>query len=68
LQNILNDIRNLRLKQASRFPSLYIAREDGDPVMRMWFLSRFIDDRIDSNLSYPQFLASIREKVQKTNV
>ena len=65
LRNLIEGIRAYRLKQASIYPMLYIAREDGDPSLRMWFLSHFVEDRIGNNLSYPQFLASIREKCKK---
>lgn len=65
LRNVIDDIRACRMKLATIYPHLYIAREDGDPSLRMWFLSHFVEDRIGNNLSYPQFLASVREKVQK---
>ncbi|KAJ3306763.1 COPII subunit [Kappamyces sp. JEL0829] len=68
LHNLVNTIREARLKQCTVYPHVYVAREDGDPSLRLWFLSHFVEDRIDASLSYPQFLASVREKVQKTNV
>lgn len=65
VRNLIASIRDRRLKQATLYPSLYIIREDGDPQLRMWFLSHLVEDRIDNQLSYPQFLGMIREKVQK---
>jgi protein transport protein SEC24 len=65
LRNLISTIRDIRLRQATVFPSLYIIREDGDPQLRMWFLSHLIEDRIDNQLSYPQFLGTVREKVQQ---
>jgi protein transport protein SEC24 len=67
LHNLLSSIRDLRLRQNTTYPNLYIVREDGDPALRLWVLSHFIEDRIGSNWSYPQFLATIRDKVQKMN-
>jgi hypothetical protein len=50
---------------ATIYPILYIIREDGDPMLRSRFLSHLIEDRIETSLSYPQFLASIRDKLKK---
>lgn len=66
LLNLIASIRETRLRQATLYPSLCIVREDGDPTLRMRFLSFLIEDRIENTLSYPQFLATIREKVQKS--
>lgn len=63
LHNLLRSIRNLRIRMATCYPNLYIVREDGDPTMRMLFLSQLIEDRLENNQSYPQFLASVREKI-----
>jgi protein transport protein SEC24 len=65
IRNLIASIRETRLRQATLHPSLYIVREDGDPQLRMLFLSHLIEDRIDNQLSYPQFLGVIRDKVQK---
>ncbi|KAJ3258757.1 COPII subunit [Boothiomyces macroporosus] len=62
---LIDDIRLTRLLQATIHSQLYVVREDGDPSLRMWFLSHLIEDRIEKLLSYPQFLATIRENVQK---
>lgn len=67
LQNLITNIRNLRMKTASLYPHLYLVREDGEPNMRIWFLSHLIEDRLDNQQSYPQFLASVREKLPKIN-
>jgi protein transport protein SEC24 len=65
LRAMITSIRETRLRQATLHPPTYIVREDGDPQLRMWFLSHLIEDRIDNQLSYPQFLGVTREKVQK---
>ncbi|KAJ3270457.1 COPII subunit [Terramyces sp. JEL0728] len=62
---LIDDIRLTRLLQATIQSQLFVIREDGDPSLRMWFLSHLIEDRIEKLLSYPQFLATIRENVQK---
>ena len=65
--NLVNDIRQFRLKTGTIYPHLYLVREDGDPSLRLWFLSHMIEDRFENTYSYPQFLAAIREKVPKVN-
>jgi protein transport protein SEC24 len=67
LHNLIQNTRNLRIRTATCYPHLYIVREDGDPNMRMWFLSHLIEDRLDTNHSYPQFLAAVRDKIPKVN-
>lgn len=47
----------------SVFPSVYIVKEDGDPALRLWFLSYLIEDRTGDIWSYVQFLAYLRERV-----
>jgi protein transport protein SEC24 len=46
------------------YPHVFIVKEDGDPGLRLWFLSHLIEDRTDSNHSYPQFLSLLREQVR----
>ncbi len=42
-------------------PHLYVAKEDGEPSVRMWALSLLIEDRdMGANgMSYAQFLVSV---------
>ena len=46
-------------------PHLYIAKEDGEPSVRMWALSMLVEDRDAGvgGMSYTQFLTKIRDKV-----
>ena len=66
LNNFLRSIRLERLNQATICPQTYIIREDGDPKLRMMFLSKLIEDRVEMALSYPQFLATVRDEVQNS--
>ncbi|CAG8564193.1 267_t:CDS:10 [Paraglomus occultum] len=45
------------------YPQLYIVKEDGDPALRLWFLSHIIEDRTDTVMSYYQWLALLKDKV-----
>ncbi|EPY50354.1 COPII vesicle coat protein [Schizosaccharomyces cryophilus OY26] len=45
-------------------PSLYLVRGDGDPQLRSWFFSHFVEDRSDTAPSYLQFLQLLKEKVR----
>ncbi|CAH1759678.1 6947_t:CDS:10 [Entrophospora sp. SA101] len=45
------------------YPHLYIVKEDGEPSLRLWFLSHIIEDRTDTVMSYPQWLAHLKDKV-----
>jgi protein transport protein SEC24 len=45
------------------FPSLFVVKEDGDPLWRGIFLSKLIEDRTDVAMSYPQFLTFLRGKL-----
>ncbi|KAI9033323.1 hypothetical protein DFJ74DRAFT_652041 [Hyaloraphidium curvatum] len=67
VNNIVAKIRRTRLTMATSFPTLYLVKEDGDPAMRMWFLSHMMEDRTDGAMSYPQFLGHLREAVAKVN-
>jgi protein transport protein SEC24 len=62
---VINAARETRLRQATVYLQSYVIREDGDVRQRTWFLSHLIEDRLEPLLSYPQFLATIREEVQK---
>jgi len=48
------------------YPQLYIVKEDGDPALRLWFLSHIIEDRTDTVMSYYQWLALLKDKVSNT--
>ncbi|KAI8383069.1 Sec23/Sec24 trunk domain-containing protein [Blakeslea trispora] len=65
-------------RQTSYYPTIYIVREDGDPVLRSRFLSHLIEDRqptgptnagasqqeVSSGMSYFQWLGYVRAKSQ----
>lgn len=61
IRNIIASIRNTT--DSITYPSLFIVKDSGDPSMRFWALSNLIEDRNDDNLSYYQFLTSIRDKL-----
>ncbi|KAI9593552.1 COPII component protein [Syncephalis fuscata] len=55
-----------KLRQEKRniyYPNLYVVKEDGEPALRLWFLSHLIEDRTGEQPAYPMWLAQIREKV-----
>ncbi|KAJ3107060.1 COPII subunit [Phlyctochytrium planicorne] len=56
VQNVIGQIRNTRLLTMTTLPNIYVIKEDGDPNLRMWFLTHLIEDRMESGHSYPQFL------------
>ena len=49
-------------------PHLYLVREDGEPGMRLWAQSMFVEDRADQGLSLQQWLGTMREKVRLDSV
>lgn len=65
-------------RQVTYYPTIYIIREDGDPMLRSRFLSHLIEDRqptgpttaganqqnVSSGMSYFQWLGYIRSKCQ----
>lgn len=67
VNNIISKIRRTRLTMATVYPTLYVVKDDGDPAMRMWFLSHMVEDRTDNAMSYPQYLGQLREAVGKIN-
>ncbi|KAI9193751.1 uncharacterized protein BJ171DRAFT_429315, partial [Polychytrium aggregatum] len=67
INNMVAHIRNYRLLMMTSYPHLYLVKEDGDPGLRMWFLSQLIEDRIDQSPSYPQFLGTLREQLAKVS-
>ena len=68
LLNIIHKLRLLRRQQNSAYPQIYLVKEDGDPGMRMWFLSHLIQDRFDAVPSYHQFLSLMRDEISKISV
>ncbi|KAG8918184.1 COPII subunit [Tulasnella sp. 417] len=59
---VINKTREMR--RGPYWPHLYIVKEDGEAAMRLWALSMLVQDRGAENLpSYPQFLTSLKEKV-----
>ena len=49
-------------------PHLYLVREDGEPGMRLWAQSMFVEDRADQGVSLQQWLGTMREKVCKLSL
>ena len=47
----------------SNHPYLFLVKEDGDPIWRIAFLSKLIEDRTEVSMSYRQFLAFLRGKL-----
>ncbi|KAG9294277.1 hypothetical protein G9A89_021636 [Geosiphon pyriformis] len=45
------------------YPHLYMVKQDGDPSLRLWFLSHIIEDRTDTVMSYIQWLGHLKDKV-----
>ncbi|KAI8327002.1 hypothetical protein EDC96DRAFT_612936 [Choanephora cucurbitarum] len=76
LNAIVQYLQNAR--QTSYYPTIYIVREDGDPILRSRFLSHLIEDRqptgptnaganqqdVSSGMSYFQWLGFVRAKSQ----
>lgn len=77
-QRVCRIIKNLRtdLRTSNFYPSLYVAKEDGDPMLRNWFMTHLLEDRqqlsnqspsvqksINASTSYYQWLHYIKEKM-----
>ncbi|KAI9286884.1 Sec23/Sec24 trunk domain-containing protein [Umbelopsis sp. AD052] len=58
---IIGKIREMR--RGNYYPQLYLVKEDGEPALRLWFLSHLIEDRTDNVLSYPQLLQLLKDRV-----
>ncbi|KAI9490579.1 hypothetical protein BDB00DRAFT_768538 [Zychaea mexicana] len=58
---LIGKIREMR--RGNYFPTLYLIKEDGDPYLRMWFLSHLVEDRTDNIMSYQQFLQHIKTAI-----
>ncbi|OBZ85651.1 Protein transport protein SEC24 [Choanephora cucurbitarum] len=61
VNNLVGKIREMR--RGNYYPTLYLVKEDGDPYLRLWFLSHLIEDRTDSIMSYQQFLQHLKDRV-----
>jgi protein transport protein SEC24 len=66
--NMVDKIRELRMYQNSCSPQTYLVKEDGDPGMKMWFLSHLVQDRFDNVMSYHQYISSLRDEISKISV
>ncbi|GJJ77306.1 protein transport protein SEC24 [Entomortierella parvispora] len=51
------------MRRTAYYPQLYVIKEDGDPALRLWFLSHLIEDRADPIMSYHQYLGHLKDKV-----
>ncbi|KAG0302796.1 COPII subunit [Dissophora globulifera] len=51
------------MRRTPYYPQLYVIKEDGDPALRLWFLSHLIEDRADPIMSYHQYLGHLKDKV-----
>ncbi|KAI9486752.1 MAG: hypothetical protein EXX96DRAFT_517011 [Benjaminiella poitrasii] len=61
VNTLIGKIREMR--RGNYYPTLYLVKEDGDPYLRLWFLSHLIEDRTDNIMSYQQFLQHIKDRV-----
>ncbi|KAI7902295.1 uncharacterized protein BX663DRAFT_435291 [Cokeromyces recurvatus] len=62
VNTLIGKIREMR--RGNYYPTLYLVKEDGDPYLRLWFLSHLIEDRTDNIMSYQQFLQHIKDRVK----
>ncbi|KAF9171734.1 COPII subunit [Mortierella sp. AD010] len=51
------------MRRSSYYPQLYVIKEDGDPALRLWFLSHLIEDRAEPVMSYHQYLGHLKDRV-----
>ncbi|ORX50100.1 hypothetical protein DM01DRAFT_1337773 [Hesseltinella vesiculosa] len=58
---LIGKIREMR--RGDYYPTLYLVKEDGDPYLKIWFLSHLIEDRTENVMSYQQFLQFIKDRV-----
>jgi protein transport protein SEC24 len=63
INNIIECIRKSRLISYNNMPYVYVVKEDDNN--RGWFISHMVEDKLDSELSYPQFLSHLREQLSK---
>lgn len=80
-ERVCRIIKNLRtdLRHSNYYPSLYVVKEDGDAMLRNWFMTHMLEDRqqpssncstnpsiqksINSTTSYFQWLNFIKDKM-----
>ncbi|KAF9093142.1 COPII subunit [Mortierella sp. AD031] len=55
--------KSREMRRTSYYPQLYVIKEDGDPALRLWFLSHLIEDRAEPIMSYHQYLGHLKDKV-----
>ncbi|KAG0272408.1 COPII subunit [Linnemannia exigua] len=55
--------KSREMRRSSYYPQLYVIKEDGDPALRLWFLSHLIEDRAEPVMSYHQYLGHLKDKV-----
>ncbi|KAI8369387.1 Sec23/Sec24 trunk domain-containing protein [Radiomyces spectabilis] len=58
---IIGKLREMR--RGNYYPTLYLVKEDGDPYLRLWFMSLLIEDRSDNIMSYQQFVQHVKDRV-----
>jgi len=63
INNIIEFIRKSRLISYNNLPYVYVVKEEDNN--RGWFISHMVEDKLDSELSYPQFLSHLREQLSK---
>ncbi|KAF9982767.1 COPII subunit [Modicella reniformis] len=51
------------MRRTSYYPQVYVIKDDGDPALRLWFLSHLIEDRAEPMMSYHQFLGYLKDRV-----
>ncbi|KAF9357333.1 COPII subunit, partial [Mortierella sp. NVP85] len=51
------------MRRTAYYPQVYLIKEDGDPALRLWFLSHLIEDRAEPMMSYYQYLGHLKDKV-----
>lgn len=64
ITNIIEHIRKSRLISYNTLPYIYIIKED-DNNMRIWFMAHLVEDKLDNELPYTQFISHLREQLTK---
>lgn len=55
-----------QMRRGPYYPTLYLAKDDGEPSIRQWALSQLIEDRSPDGLpSYQQFIQSCLSRVNE---
>ncbi|TGZ82761.1 hypothetical protein EX30DRAFT_316534 [Ascodesmis nigricans] len=65
VRNIIQKSRDYKTKKVGSIisPHLYVVRQDGDPSLRLWAQTMWVEDRTDQAPNIQMFLAGLREKV-----